>query len=192
MPSLGAAADHVDAAAENIADVSVLDEAAAGLYSSAEEGIGRSAEANALFLCEADELLALLKRCGKRLFGVHVLSRLKSRLCYRVMVVRFGDVEHDIDIVIRKKLVHIVVKLGDVILFDSLLGALADKIADADDLYLAEHIRNVLEIDLAYVADSDKRDSHVSFFFSQNLFLRKFVCIFVFYIMRASVRMTVI
>lgn len=49
-------------------------------------------------------------------------------------VVRFGDVEHDINIVIRKKLVHIVVELGDVIFFDSLLSALADKIADADDL----------------------------------------------------------
>ena len=67
-------------------------------------------------------------------------------------------IEDDIDLGICKQRVHIVIQLGDVVVFLCIFRTFADQVADTDDLDVAEHVRDIFKIDTGNASDTDNTD----------------------------------
>ena len=158
MPALGAAAHEEGGGARDVTDGALVNELTAGLDARAQEGVGGSADHQALFLGQLDQLRALLPGCAQGLLGVDVLPCQESRLGDVIVLVRAGEIQNNIHLGISEQLVHILVELGDTVLLDGVLRTLADEVADTDDLNVLEQGGDILQIDAGNATDTDDTD----------------------------------
>ena len=159
MPGLVAVAGKVGGSTHDIADGALVDELTAGLNAGTHVGVGSACDPQTLLLGQLDQLNALLPGSAQGLLGVDGLTCQQGGLGDLVVLVGAGDVQHDVHLGIGEQLVHIVVELGDVVLLDRIFSALADEVADADDLDVLESLGDVLQVDAGNGADTDKADS---------------------------------
>ena len=133
-----------------------------GLHRRAEEGVRRAAQDQSLVGGKLYKLRAELRSGRQRLFAVDVLARHERRLRHGVMLVGTGDVQYDVNVFVTEELVHILINARDAVFRHGALRLLADQVAHADDLHLAEEAGQIFQVDPADGADADEAYSHFS------------------------------
>ena len=166
MPAFMSTADHEGRGPHRLPDIAVVDQAAAGLQPGPQEGIGRAAEQQPLFLREPHQLPALREIGGQGLFAVHMLAGQQGRAGHLEMLVRTGQVQHNVHRGIGKQIVHGGVLLGNAVLLHGRPRPFVDQIADAHDFQLPEPGGDILQIDTADGADAHDADAY---FFHNSL-----------------------
>ena len=113
MPALMSVADHLRCCAYGPADKAIVNELTAGLDCRPHEGIRRSCQQKAFFLCQSNEFFSFFKGGSQRFFTVNMLSGQKSRLRGFIMFKRPCEVQDDFNILILKHFFHRRVGFGN-------------------------------------------------------------------------------
>ena len=106
MPVLHAVSHHEARAAGDFSHLAAVDEIARKLMRAAEEGVGRRADAQALFLRPLLQVQPLPDRKHEGLFRIDVLAGVEHLLRHRVMRGRIRQVDHDVDVGCGEQAVH--------------------------------------------------------------------------------------
>src|SRR5687768_4334184 len=97
MPALVPRAHEIRRAADRRADLSGIDQLAAGLVRTAEKCVRRGTDPQLLLRCTIDQLLAVLEGDAERLFRIDMLAGVECLQPDRDMGLRNGEVEDDLD-----------------------------------------------------------------------------------------------
>ena len=97
VPAFVAGTGHERHGVQRLADPAVVDQLAAGLVATAEEGVGRAAEQHPGVSGRAHQVLALGALHRQRFLAPHMLAGIDGRPRHRVVRGRDGQVDHQID-----------------------------------------------------------------------------------------------